>query len=762
VACGLVAWVVIFFRGAVLQGKTLFARDINMVWLPQVEVFVRCIAGGSWPLWDPYRGFGQPLLADPRAEILYPITWLNLILPPWAYYTLFVVVHLVLAGMGLHELGRRWELSRAAAFLAAAVWVASGPLLSLASVWHHLAAAAWMPWVFVAAEEALTRPSLRGVLAWGAAVAIQVLAGSPDVTVLTLSALALHVLLSHVVWRRGGGDRNRAILAASAAALALGLGLTAAQWLPTLDVARRSARWGLAGEDRLTWSLHPAGLVETVFPWRWAELPLLPSYVASLLESKEPWLSSIYLGSAAAALAVTAAARPSPRRRFLVSLLAVALLMALGRHTPVYEIVVSLLPPLRSLRYPVKAMLLASFAWALLVGMGFDAWNAGATSKRAGVVTAVLLALIGLTAAAMPPSSLLVPGATVGATTPRLAITAAICLATAVVGWAGARPPAVVMALVLADLLLTHRNLHPTAPRELFGHRPEVLRSLEAGSRVYVYDYSIGTRNQIRSGTHPGFRYRLARLPAGWSPAAALVLGVHMYLNPPTGERWGVFGSYDLDILGFSPRPVAELTDLLRDVEATPAHLRLLQMGGVSDALALHPQAWWRDLIPVATVPGLFEEPIQVFKVPNPLPRTYAVDGVRVADGADALRLAVDPTLELTRELILPDGQPNAPRAEFRGSSRILDDRPDRVRLEAELSHPGYVVLLDGWDAGWRATVDGSDSPVLRANLAFRAVRVPAGRHLVEYAYRPRPVAAGLAVSAVCLLAGIALAARPA
>jgi hypothetical protein len=298
-AAALLAWILVFFRGAVFAGQTLFLRDINMVWLPQVEVFVRCIAAGSWPLWDPYRGFGQPLLADPRAEVLYPITWLNLVLPPWVFYTLFVVVHLAVAGAGVYALARRWGLGRPAAWLAAAVWVGSGPLLSLASVWHHLAAAAWMPWVFVAAEDALARPGPRAIAVWGAAVAIQVLAGSPDVTVLTLSALALSLLVSHLAWRRGAGARNRAVLAPTAAALALGLGLSAAQWLPTLDVARRSGRWALEDTERLTWSLHPAGLLETVLPWRWAELPLLPAYVAGLLDSKEPWLPSIYLGAAA-------------------------------------------------------------------------------------------------------------------------------------------------------------------------------------------------------------------------------------------------------------------------------------------------------------------------------------------------------------------------------------------------------------------------------------------------------------------------------
>jgi len=64
------------------------------------------------------------------------------------------------------------------------------------------------------------------------------------------------------------------------------------------------------------------------------------------------------------------------------------------------------------------------------------------------------------------------------------------------------------------------------------------------------------------------------------------------------------------------------------------------------------------------------------------------------------------------------------------------------------------VVLSDTYDPGWKATVDGLPSRVERANGAFRAVRLEAGRHLVEMVYRPASVVAGAALSAVSLLAG--------
>jgi len=72
------------------------------------------------------------------------------------------------------------------------------------------------------------------------------------------------------------------------------------------------------------------------------------------------------------------------------------------------------------------------------------------------------------------------------------------------------------------------------------------------------------------------------------------------------------------------------------------------------------------------------------------------------------------------------------------------------------------LVLADAWDPGWRARVDGASVPVLRANIAFLGVALPAGHHTVELVYRPAEVSRALALSAVGLLAvaGLALTGR--
>jgi uncharacterized membrane protein YfhO len=77
--------------------------------------------------------------------------------------------------------------------------------------------------------------------------------------------------------------------------------------------------------------------------------------------------------------------------------------------------------------------------------------------------------------------------------------------------------------------------------------------------------------------------------------------------------------------------------------------------------------------------------------------------------------------------------------------------------VSVDARRPGFLVLVDGYDPGWEASVNGRRTAVLRANVAFRAVPVPEGRSDVVFRYAPPSVAAGVALSAATALACLAL-----
>jgi uncharacterized membrane protein YfhO len=73
--------------------------------------------------------------------------------------------------------------------------------------------------------------------------------------------------------------------------------------------------------------------------------------------------------------------------------------------------------------------------------------------------------------------------------------------------------------------------------------------------------------------------------------------------------------------------------------------------------------------------------------------------------------------------------------------------------VEATVVAPrdGLAVILEPFYPGWAATLDGGPVPLLRADYAFQAVPVPAGRHALRLEYRNRWLGRGAAVSLATL-----------
>ena len=131
-----------------------------------------------------------------------------------------------------------------------------------------------------------------------------------------------------------------------------------------------------------------------------------------------------------------------------------------------------------------------------------------------------------------------------------------------------------------------------------------------------------------------------------------------------------------------------------------------------------------------------------IYENPRALPRVlFATD----AEWIDVPRLLQDgrwPAFDPRKTVLLPApplGAQPMPPAPGRpaGSVRIAAYHNDRVTLVADSPQGGYVVLNDVWHRWWRAEIDGQPAPILKANVLFRAVEVPPGKHTVRFVFRP-------------------------
>src|SRR5258706_7539044 len=108
---------------------------------------------------------------------------------------------------------------------------------------------------------------------------------------------------------------------------------------------------------------------------------------------------------------------------------------------------------------------------------------------------------------------------------------------------------------------------------------------------------------------------------------------------------------------------------------------------------------------PMGTFEGPFLAAIRLFRVPRPFPRAYVVGQAVRADGREALDAFANPAFEPEKTVLLASGQGTsiANAGPFEGVSRITEEKPDRQRIEVDLSRPGYLVLTQGFDPGFGA-----------------------------------------------------------
>jgi hypothetical protein len=82
-------------------------------------------------------------------------------------------------------------------------------------------------------------------------------------------------------------------------------------------------------------------------------------------------------------------------------------------------------------------------------------------------------------------------------------------------------------------------------------------------------------------------------------------------------------------------------------------------------------------------------------------------------------------------------------------------ERPNSNTVICSIDAPasGYLVLTDSNYDGWKCTIDGKDSEIFNCNLLFKAVRIDAGKHIVQFYFAPTSYYLSLACSLLALLA---------
>ncbi|HKG84781.1 MAG TPA: glycosyltransferase family 39 protein [Beijerinckiaceae bacterium] len=728
-----------------LSGRVTVPWDAKAHFYPQLQFLAQSIHRGEAPWWAPYVFSGHPQIADPQSLIFSPPHLLLALLDADPSFRAADAVELGMLGLGGVALillfrDRAWHpigavaAALAFAFGASAGWRIQhvGQVMSL-SYWPI---ALWL----------LLRALERGSLAFGlmAGVAAGLMALGRD----QVAYLGLWLLVGAVLWSWAAAPLRRAairrslpplLLAALAGALVVVVPVVLTM---LLSASSNRAAIDLAGAGQ--GSLHPALLFTGVIPNLFgADGPFLDYWgppsprwgPVDLFFARN--MGVVYIGALPIAAIAVGGMRGvlwAREVRFFTVAAAALLVYALGRYTPAFGVLFWHLPGVDLFRRPADATFLYGALAAILAGYAIHRWWSGTLPAatpwhRAAEILVVASLFGGATVLALHKGA---PTATFAAIAGSLAWLGAGLLLVAADparlrrshAWATAATAAV-PAFLVADLAWNNGPNESTAlpPAMYEVLRPESRDPLLGAAKARLGDASLD-------------RIELTGLGFHW-PNASLVHRLHNVLgyNPVRLALYAAATGAEDTVALPEQRKFSPLFPSYRSTLVDLLGLRFIATGAPIETI--DPKLRPGDLNLLGSYGGRY-----LYENPRAMPRVLFADRAASADFAAMLKNGEWPDVDL-RTTVLLDRQAASVGAEpardgdGSGAARILSYRNNEVVIEVESERGGYVILNDPHHPWWFASVDGTDVPVLRANVLFRAVAVPAGRHRVRFDFRP-------------------------
>jgi hypothetical protein len=701
----------------VLPDRSPLLGDLVYQQIPWRAAVRRAVAEGRLPLWNPDVLAGEPLLAMQQPAVLYPGTWIGMLLPLPQAWTFDMTLRLLIALAGAYLFLRDLWLGEAAALLGALAWAFSNWMVFYLGV-PVMPAAAALPLLLLGVRRIVREPGLPSGAVAVAALVLLIAAGHPE-TVLHAGTAALLYFLFELA-RAPRGRRLRPILVAAAAA-AFGAGLCAVLLFPFAAALSQTYEHAL----RTTWYAHQPRSV----PWRTSLFRLVPHVLPSAVGIAghgrqldgftEP---SAYAGSLLFPLALAGLFSRCRSRWFFLGLGLLGL--AVWTKTPAADAIARL--PLFDIALNERLLLLTTFSLCVLAAHGADRLRdgEGAPAFLAGaVVAAVLISWLffrfrgriedlGMPAAYLRERLLLelVP------------LGAGIALVAGLSRERRARAGlAALVAVFAASRTLEAGAYNPTLPARIFYPRLELLERIPRGEP-----------------------WRTVALRREFIPNAAAVYGLEDVRGYEAMTLQALRETYPL---WCTPLPVW----FNRVDDATTPFLAFLNVRWFLAPPEVEAPSGW---------PVLAEsDGMRLLENPGALPRAFVPRLVR-AEPDPAKRLALMRSIGDFGERGIVDEGPGTGEWRENGQARVEIVRYAAQSIEIAVDARAETVVatsIPGW-RGWQADLDGSPAWRIGYNHAFLAFRVPEGRHRLALRYFPDAVRLGLIVSGAFLAAAALLA----
>ncbi|WP_324617366.1 YfhO family protein [Microvirga alba] len=737
--------------------------DSKNQFYPTLRYLGAALAHGELPLWNPYHFGGHPSAADPQSLLFTPsmlfFGWL-VPAPSMQVFDVVVFAHFLPGALAFVPLFRRRGWHPAGAVVAAIIFMLGGSATARLQHTGIILSYGFFPLALWLLEEALDRRSYRFGVLFAITGAIMTI-GRDQVAflcALTLIAFAAHRICTAEKPFSYFASRLGLLVAMGA----IGGALLAVPVILTMQFLATSTRPSFGFGVAAMGSLPPESLATILFGNVFGSLRWTYDYWGpdwhSLAEGTwtDRATNYLFIGTLPALFLIwhgIAGGRLFAREfRFFLVVGIAALFYALGRYTPGFEVIFDHMPGVDLYRRPADATFLINIALSFSVGYlfhryvteGIPKWNQSALGKLWVFLPMLALGLV--VAAIASAMAFAVQGGHVSSAMTEISlglVVAAIAMGALIkvsgtTRWREAAALALIT-LTGGELISRHAasalNAEPAERYAVFRQLPpEQLQGLQILKR------ELAERHE--QGQYP--RVEILGLNGPWQNAS-MVLEIE-------------------DIIGYNPLRLADYERAIGPGEnAEDPNLRQFPATFRGYKCELANLLGLEYLVldrPIERLPRHFPRltgaevvygtgKMWIYRMNSSSPRVYVAHQVSAVDSEAALDQEELPEFNRRTEALIDDSSMPLLKARYGSTSagatpdsaksvaRIVKYKRNSVSIDVENSEAGVLVLHDIFYPGWEVSVDGQRQPILRANLLFRGVEVPEGKHRVEFEFRP-------------------------
>lgn len=661
------------------------------------------------PLWNPYNGAGQPLMANLHPGYLNPFSLLLNINPisGWAW---FILLQLPLLFLTTYWYLQSLKLQVLPSLFGATVFALSGATVARYMYGDYMYAMAMLPLLLFCVEQLKVKNIRVSSFLLPLSTAFLFISVQPQISIYVLVTALLYAGVR--LWN------ERKNLAIFLVLLFLGFGIAGVQLLPTLE---------LLGNANVTTQSSSFIFEKFLMPVSHLITVVIPNYFGNSgtynFWGKTDYIETVFsMGLIPVLFALMAFGRAKNFRslRIFFGLLFVCtVLLTINWWLPKFLYSQSI--PILSTSIPTRIYLLSTFALSVLSAMGINEYKKKQVMYVAYFMWIVVLVglfvvytggYLGLSC--LPQMQIDCKNVAIRNGLLEFGLFSILLVPIVFSKYV----THVALVLVLVGGIYNAGKILPMSPASHVMPDHEVMTALKAVSPNRVFGFG-----EASMASDLASYYRFFDLN---------------YYDPLYIKRYGKFISFvntgDTK-KGLMRSDVAIVNDILVNKELSDRRQRAFDLLGVTTFLEKKNDAW------------VFTDN------KTAMPRVSLIYNIEVEPNENTLLARLfSPSFSYRDTALVEENIPfiKDEQYEATGSATIVEYLPEKVVIHVATKRDGLLVLSDTFENGWKATVDGIRAiSVYRTNYTFRSVVVPRGEHEIVFFYEPRSVRVGLYVTLI-------------